>query len=82
LKLNKSESEISTAVRGSHQYDNLIKDIHKEMNEQNPNEIQTLIDIIEDIVMPKKGDLLLKTKAEEQLANQGAQEHKGCCMVM
>jgi hypothetical protein len=74
LKLNKSESEISTAVRVSHQYDNLIK--HKEMNEQNPNDIQTLSDIIEDIVMTKKGDLVLKTKAEEQLANQGAQEHK------
>jgi hypothetical protein len=82
LKLNKSESEISTAVRVSHQYDNLIKDIHKEMNEQNPNELQSLSDIIEDIVMTKKGDLLLKTKAEEQLANQGAQEHKGCCMVI
>jgi hypothetical protein len=52
------------------------------MNEQNPNDIQTFSDIIEDIVMTKKGDLLLKTKAEEQLANQGAQEHKGCCMMM
>jgi hypothetical protein len=71
LKLNKSESEISTEVRVSHQYDILIKDIHKEMNEQHPNDIQTLSDIIDDIVMTKKGDLLLKTKAEEQLANQG-----------
>jgi hypothetical protein len=77
LKLNKSYSEISTAVRVSHQYDNLIKDIHKEMNEQHPNELQN-----RDRVMTKKRDLLLKTKAKEQLANQGAQEHKGCCMVM